>query len=130
MQILSIGHNGSSTLLYYLSTLKGKPGERHVLRLNIDNLVVECLTCHLGDECLFNTATFSLDASYYVLECNGPAIPRIQLHKAHDDSLLMNLQTNDAIKHKLEKRLLPKINKFNIDTGDYSMEIYHYYYCS
>jgi dipeptidyl-peptidase-4 len=74
----------------------------------------------LGQECLYNTATFSQNAKYFVLECNGPEIPKIELRKTEDNSVIMTLQTNEQLKNNLENKLLPKIEKLSVNIEGYS----------
>lgn len=104
-------------LRYYLSTREGKPGQRHLysVRLNLLNppsissgdiigrfhsqrsLVnrnnvssqagSECLTCHLDPECQYYDVTFSPGSSYFVLECQGPGVPKIHIRSAPDNKL-------------------------------------------
>lgn len=93
---------------YYLSTLEGRAGERHLFGVSVESYLnhsssgssssssssgffpsnTKCLTCGLDDDhCLFNSATFSSDASFYALECLGPGVPRIELRTAPDNQL-------------------------------------------
>lgn len=43
-----------------------------------------CMTCDLGPDCLFNSAYFSSDASYYALDCLGPGVPKVILKSLRD----------------------------------------------
>ncbi len=110
--------------IYYLSTTTGNPGERQVYRVMVSNSKVkstpECISCDLGQDCLYNTATFSHNAKYFVLECNGPEIPRIELRKTEDNSIIMVLQTNEQLKNNLDNKLLPKIEKLSVNMEGYS----------
>jgi hypothetical protein len=76
----------------------GDPKQRHIFKKRISNFhsTAECLTCLLnnqtvnlwhddpsahmstlysGDNCLYNTAFFSPNSDYYILECLGNTIP-------------------------------------------------------
>lgn len=73
---------------YYISTLEGKPGERHLFRVDTDVESPDsfCITCDLSSDCLFNNAYFSSDATYYALECLGPGVPRVTIKSLRIDS--------------------------------------------
>lgn len=83
--------NNCKFLRYYITTLEGKPGERHVYGItdttheNPKNST--CLTCDIGPDCLFNDATFSPEFTYYILECLGPGIPRIELRYTNSNKI-------------------------------------------
>lgn len=71
--------------------MEGKPGERHVFGVtdttHKDPRNLTCLTCDVGPECLYNEATFSPSFSYYILECLGPGIPRVELRSTDTNAL-------------------------------------------
>ena len=76
---------------YYISTREGKPGERHIYaitdRHHKSPKNITCLTCDIDPDCLYNDATFSPGYTYYVLECLGPGIPRIELRETESNLL-------------------------------------------
>lgn len=120
LQVLAISREELSGIqyLYYASTLPTKPGERHIFKVRITSTrtktTSECLTCDLGDQCLYNNAIFSHNAKYFVLECNGPAIPKIELKRTEDNFKLLTLQTNDRLADSLSNKLLPIIQKLKV----------------
>ncbi|XP_028322721.1 dipeptidyl peptidase 4-like isoform X1 [Gouania willdenowi] len=52
----------------------GRPGGRNIYRWTGQKIT--CLTCGLGDNCQYNSAYFSHNASFYRLSCSGPGVPR------------------------------------------------------
>lgn len=76
---------------YYISTREGKPGERHIYAVTDKHhrkpKNITCLTCDIDPDCLYNDATFSTEYTYYVLECLGPGIPRIELRETESNSI-------------------------------------------
>lgn len=50
---------------------------------------LSCLTCDIGSDCLYNDVTFSPGFTYYVLECLGPGIPRIELRLTETNEIGM-----------------------------------------
>lgn len=125
IQILAIhkDNNSSSTLLYYTSTLLGKPEERHIFKIMVDDTIAysdpECITCG-NEECLYNNAIFSHEAKYYIRECNGPQIPQVELRRTQDNSIETILETNDFLQKTLPTKSLPKIETISIERGEYS----------
>ncbi|XP_077392116.1 dipeptidyl peptidase 4 [Festucalex cinctus] len=65
--------------IYFVSNKDGKPGRRHVYRLEIGAKKLECLTCKLDPKCENSAAYFSTDASFYRLDCYGPDLPKFWL---------------------------------------------------
>ncbi|KAG9510409.1 Dipeptidyl peptidase 4 [Fragariocoptes setiger] len=65
----------------YTATRDGAPGERHAYLLDINTNHSECLTCQMPapNECLYNELKVAPSMQYFVVECLGPGVPRIQL---------------------------------------------------
>lgn len=61
--------------VYYVSNQHdNKPGGRNVYRWTKQGIT--CLTCDINKErCLYNSALFSTNASFYRMSCSGPGIP-------------------------------------------------------
>ena len=120
LQILAISRDelSGAQYLYYASTLANEPSERHIFKVMITSTrtktSAKCLTCDLGKQCLYNNAIFSYNAKYYVLECNGPLIPKIEIRRTEDNSEVLTLQTNDRLNNILNTKLLPTIEKMNV----------------
>uniref|UniRef100_A0A3Q4N8H9 Dipeptidyl-peptidase 4 n=1 Tax=Neolamprologus brichardi TaxID=32507 RepID=A0A3Q4N8H9_NEOBR len=51
----------------------GKPGGRNVYKRTQQE--TKCLTCNLRENCRYNSAYFSHNASYYRMSCSGPGTP-------------------------------------------------------
>uniref|UniRef100_A0A671YEU0 Dipeptidyl-peptidase 4 n=1 Tax=Sparus aurata TaxID=8175 RepID=A0A671YEU0_SPAAU len=68
---------------YYSSNQEGgRPGGRNVYKWTKQGTrnTNPCLTCALqGEDCLYNSAYFSHDASYYRMSCSGPGIPKYSI---------------------------------------------------
>lgn len=79
---------GAHVSRFYQSTLAGKPGERHLFAIRTEGeSSPTCLTCDLVPECLYSNAYFSSDATFYVMECLGPGVPRVQVHQVEGNKL-------------------------------------------
>ncbi|KAM9804948.1 dipeptidyl peptidase 4 [Neosynchiropus ocellatus] len=65
--------------IYYVSNeYKGTPVKRNMYKLMLgsSSSTPRCLTCDFSeDRCQYNSAYFSLHASYYRLDCYGPGLP-------------------------------------------------------
>uniref|UniRef100_A0A8C2QAR4 Fibroblast activation protein, alpha n=1 Tax=Cyprinus carpio TaxID=7962 RepID=A0A8C2QAR4_CYPCA len=69
---------------YYVSNEHmGRPGQRNLYKISISksgHLAPECLTCWLyQDRCQYNSAYFSLSASFFRMDCYGPGLPLFTL---------------------------------------------------
>uniref|UniRef100_A0A665W9S9 Dipeptidyl-peptidase 4 n=1 Tax=Echeneis naucrates TaxID=173247 RepID=A0A665W9S9_ECHNA len=78
---------------YFSSNQDGdRPGGRNVYKWTKQGTT--CLTCTShGDNCQYNSAYFSHNASFYLLSCRGPGIPYYALvdNKNNQGKLRMNL---------------------------------------
>jgi len=95
--------------VYYISTLPGDPGARHLFKLQIGEPSNTCLTCkhqemipHLQHRtmCDFASVSMSKGGSYYMMECHGPGIPYSCLHHTETSSLLSVWTANYALENK------------------------------
>ncbi|XP_076368716.1 A-type potassium channel modulatory protein DPP6-like isoform X2 [Tachypleus tridentatus] len=114
-----LSHKGDTDTVYYITTLEDKPGERHVFSVKVMSAAAKqrsdmCLTCDLDDQCLYNSAIFSPGAKYYILECLGPGIPRIELRQVNENKLLLLLDNNDELRELYDQRAMPKIRTFKV----------------
>jgi len=95
--------------VYYISTLPGDPGARHLFKLQIGQPSNTCLTCnhqemipHLQHRtmCDFASISMSKDGSYYMMDCHGPGIPYSCLHHTETNSLLSVWSANNNLEDK------------------------------
>ncbi|CAG2175139.1 unnamed protein product, partial [Oppiella nova] len=65
-----VAFNEEEDVVYFLSTLPEKPEFRHLMSVSIhEETVLDpiCLTCYLGESCLYNNVFFNSKADYFVL---------------------------------------------------------------
>jgi len=95
--------------VYYISTLPGDPGARHLFKLQIGEPTNTCLTCnhqemipHLQHRtmCDFASISMSKKGSYYMMDCHGPGIPYSCLHKTQTNTLLSVWNDNNNLEDK------------------------------
>ena len=114
-------NNHSLNDRYFLSTLPEAPEVRHLMSVSIyDEKILDpiCLTCNLGKSCLYNNVFFSPDVQYFVLQCEGPEIPKVEIRRAKNNSLIIGLENNESLKSKLRVKAIPKLRKLKIKTKD------------
>ncbi|KAL1431700.1 hypothetical protein MTO96_013809 [Rhipicephalus appendiculatus] len=106
--------------LFYRSTREGRPGESHVYQVPFDKEGTHpvCLTCDLGDQCLYNNAWFSINAEYYVLECLGPGVPWVALYSTADNKQLEMLEPNSELRELVENRAMPQVRNLAVPLPD------------
>ncbi|XP_015793889.1 prolyl endopeptidase FAP isoform X2 [Tetranychus urticae] len=111
-------------ILYYQATLPGKPGESHLFKMNITSREVNCLTCDGLQDCLYSRAFFNDDASAFIVSCLGPGIPRTEIRISETNELVTTLQTNDALREKVDELLLPKVKSLQVPIeGGYNASV-------
>lgn len=106
--------------VYYLMAPEGKPGQRHMYRVAEGDIEKsgECLTCAMGPDCLYVTAKFSPDASYYILQCLGPGIPSVTLYSTRDNRTYVELETNYRVRETIATKALPQVRTFRVPLDD------------
>uniref|UniRef100_A0A1W7RAN4 Venom dipeptidyl peptidase 4 n=1 Tax=Hadrurus spadix TaxID=141984 RepID=A0A1W7RAN4_9SCOR len=123
-----VAYNGEENTVYFIKTLPDKPGERHLASVtdttaNISR-IEKCLSCDLYDECLYNEAIFSPGAKYYILECLGPGVPKVEVRSVSDNNLVEVLDRNDYLRSVLDKRALPQVRTFQVSLkNDYKANV-------
>lgn len=118
-----LGLNGidkKRSTVYYTSTVENEPGQRQVFFASFNGLENvskvgddinndRCLTCaHYPDECLFNTVKMSPSTNYYIFECSGPGVPRIELRSNPNNNNEQSL--DDSSNNNSPKMRLPRPN--------------------
>nr|XP_042904478.1 inactive dipeptidyl peptidase 10-like [Parasteatoda tepidariorum] len=104
--------------VYYMTTLLGMPEQRHLYA--VKDLTSKrpreqkCLTCDSEEDCLYYNALFSTGGHYFVLECLGPGVPRIELRETLTNQLVEVLDTNSDLTEALEERALPQLETFKV----------------
>ena len=96
--------------IYYISTLPGEPGTRHLFKLQIGKPSRTCLTCNQHvmipqlrqrDKCDSVSISMSKEGSYYMMTCRGPDIPYSCLYKTRTNSLLLLWSDNKRLEHSI-----------------------------
>ncbi|KAG8188062.1 hypothetical protein JTE90_009934 [Oedothorax gibbosus] len=109
-------HEGSNTI-YFLATKANRTSERHLYSVPAKKSkyspVIKCLTCQEGYLCLYNNAVFSPNVEYYVLECLGPGVPKIEIRSIYNQTINV-LDTNSDLKIRVEQRTMPQIRTFHV----------------
>ena len=110
-----------------MSTLPERPEIRHLMSVSVSaEKVLDpiCLTCNLGNSCLYNNVFFSPNAEYYVLQCEGPRVPKVEVRRSKDNSLVIELEGNESLESRLRSTAVPMSRKLKIKTGDKFCEFY------
>uniref|UniRef100_A0A8C8E4I6 Dipeptidyl-peptidase 4 n=1 Tax=Oryzias sinensis TaxID=183150 RepID=A0A8C8E4I6_9TELE len=90
-------------LRYFSSNEKdGRPGGRNVYKLTGGSKT--CLTCTLPAHCEYNSASFSHNASFYLLSCNGKLT-----FSGFSDLMVKNLEENNAFRNETSKISMPTV---------------------
>ncbi|XP_078099989.1 dipeptidyl peptidase 4-like isoform X1 [Sander vitreus] len=99
--------------VYYSSNQGGKPGRRNVYKLT--NQGTECLTCALrGEDCQYNSAYFSHNASFYRMSCSGPGIPFYALMDTRKNKELNVLEDNKEFSSLIADIQMPTMRRSSI----------------
>uniref|UniRef100_A0A673K9V4 Dipeptidyl peptidase 4-like n=1 Tax=Sinocyclocheilus rhinocerous TaxID=307959 RepID=A0A673K9V4_9TELE len=105
----------------------GRPGQRNLYKISISksgHSAAECLTCSLyQDRCQYNSAYFSLNASFFRMDCYGPGLPLFtlmdnrgpakEIQVLEDNKKLEKILTTELLMPTI-KRATMKIAGFNL----------------
>lgn len=70
-----------------------------------------------GVECLYNTAEFSEDSSFYVVTCAGPGVPEVKIF-TKDHKELLDWDDNEELSEMVREKAIPTIQKMTFDIAD------------
>lgn len=108
----------NSIISFYLANPKDQPFNRHVYSTE------KCLSCDIespeGTLCLYASATFSKDFSFYTLTCSGPdpSFTKIIDYKNPEETTL-NVETNEKLRKAVfEEFNVPRPIIFWVPVGD------------
>ncbi|XP_040888712.1 dipeptidyl peptidase 4-like [Toxotes jaculatrix] len=107
--------------VYYSSNQEGgKPGGRNVYKWTKE--ATTCLTCALhGEECQYNSAYFSHNASFYRMSCSGPGVPFHSLMNNTNNKELKPLEDNKAFSNLISNIHMPTMYRDSITLGGYNL---------
>ncbi|XP_076025924.1 dipeptidyl peptidase 4 [Genypterus blacodes] len=105
--------------LYYVSNQYGGiPGQRNMykLRTGSSTSAPVCLTCELNqDRCLYNSAYFSSNASFYRMDCYGPGFPLYTLMDNRGSGAeIAVLEDNKKLQNMMSEFQMPTIKRGTI----------------
>uniref|UniRef100_A0A3Q0ST04 A-type potassium channel modulatory protein DPP6 n=1 Tax=Amphilophus citrinellus TaxID=61819 RepID=A0A3Q0ST04_AMPCI len=103
-----LAYNEESQLIYFLSTEDG-PKRRHLYSADtFGSFNRRCLTCALSDSCGYISGSFSLNMSYFLLNCQGSIA---EVYK---------LESNENVREALDSMQMPTVEYKEINMEDYS----------
>ncbi|XP_047432577.1 dipeptidyl peptidase 4-like isoform X2 [Mugil cephalus] len=106
--------------VYYSSNEEGgRPGGRNVYKWTATE--TKCLTCSFREDCHYNSAYFSHNASFYRVSCNGPDIPHHSLMDNRNNNQLKVLEDNKAFVNLIENIAMPTMRRSFIKLGQYNL---------
>ncbi|KAM6892974.1 dipeptidyl peptidase 4-like [Lycodopsis pacificus] len=107
--------------VYYSSNEEGnKPGGRNVYKWTKQG--PKCLTCGFrGEDCQYNSAYFSHNASFYRMSCSGPGIPYHSLMDNRNDEELNVLEDNQAFSSLIADIQMPTMRRRSITLQGYNL---------
>ncbi|CAG2168582.1 unnamed protein product, partial [Oppiella nova] len=116
------------------ATFPDSPGSKHLMSVSLNQSAVTatptCHTCLMNTYstdktqiCLTSNTIFSENAGYYILNCLGPNIPRSEIRRTSDDSLIHTLEDNKHLDFKLKDLSLPKKISMKVPVGGYEIDV-------
>ncbi|XP_053170599.1 dipeptidyl peptidase 4-like [Scomber japonicus] len=109
--------------VYYSSNEDGgRPGGRNVYKWTKATKAIKCLTCALyGEECQYNSAYFSHDASFYRMSCSGPGTPRYTLMNNKNDNVVKVFEDNHEFNNLIADIHMPTMERGTIKVAGYNL---------
>lgn len=120
-EVISIVMVTEDSVYYTSNEDGGRPGGRNVYKWTAPG-TIKCLTCGLGGEqCLYNSAYFSHNASFYRLSCRGPGIPFYSLIDNRVDEEYKVLEDNTAFSKLISDIQMPTMRRGTIRLAGYDL---------
>jgi len=123
-----VGWDEKSDLIYYMATLPGQPGVRHLFRKNLKNVLENntCLSCRDEQQfsaesstgilmpCDYSETILSPGFDAYAQHCLGPDIPSTHIFSLPDNILIWTMDTNTRVQHQVEVSSMPSYKEFSL----------------
>ncbi|XP_030626474.1 dipeptidyl peptidase 4 [Chanos chanos] len=125
-EVISILKVTQDALFYVSNEHNSQPGQRNVYKVAIQGSTYSspvCLTCTLMEErCKYNSASFSHDATYYIMACYGPGLPFYSL-RSHSgaDSEIKVLEENEHLENILKDFAMPSVIHKTMKIGEFDL---------
>uniref|UniRef100_A0A3Q3W8K4 A-type potassium channel modulatory protein DPP6 n=1 Tax=Mola mola TaxID=94237 RepID=A0A3Q3W8K4_MOLML len=117
-----LAYNEDSQLIYFLSTEDG-PKRRHLYSADtFGSFNRRCLSCALFDSCGYVRGSFSLNMSYFLLNCQGPEIPFVAVYRTQRDEV-HKLESNGNLRLTLDSLQMPTVEYKEISVDDYTLSM-------
>ncbi|RCH86881.1 hypothetical protein CU098_002315, partial [Rhizopus stolonifer] len=119
----SITIDHQRNFLYYTSTERSHL-ERHLYRMQLNDKSTKiCLTCPEDpEEHAYYSHTFSSHQGYYVLNLEGPGLPKTVIKKTSDEKFEKILTDNASLKELLKEFDLPRTRMTSVKSGGVDMD--------
>lgn len=122
-EVISILKVTEDSVYYSSNEEGGKPGGRNVYKLTKPG-TKKCLTCNLkGEDCQYNSAYFSHNASFYRMSCSGPGIPSYSLVNNQNNEVLRVLENNTVFNDTISHIHMPTMRR-----GTIRLDVYDLWY--
>ncbi|XP_010738541.3 dipeptidyl peptidase 4 [Larimichthys crocea] len=107
--------------VYYSSNQEGgRPGGRNVYKWTKEK-GSQCLTCGLHEKnCMYNSAYFSHNASFYRASCSGPGIPYHSLFN-NQNNKVEDLEDNKAFSNLISDIQMPTMERATITIAGFKL---------
>ncbi|KAL3856093.1 hypothetical protein ACJMK2_015288 [Sinanodonta woodiana] len=118
-----VGYDEELEIIYFIAIKSDDPRKKHLYNTstnpNAENFKnPQCLTCSYAEDCQYVSASFSTSGKFYVLGCEGPAVPTYILRSADGKDLVV-LENNHLLRQKLANMAMPKTDYFHIPISEH-----------
>ncbi|XP_041822030.1 dipeptidyl peptidase 4 isoform X2 [Chelmon rostratus] len=114
-EVIDILKVTADSVYFSSNEMGGKPGGRNVFKWTKEGKTKTCLTCvpH-GEDCQYNSAYFSHNASFYRMSCSGPGIPHYSLRDTLNNKEVKVLENNNEFKRLISDIQMPTMRRDTI----------------
>lgn len=119
-EVIAIQSVTEDSVYFSSNEAGGKPGGRNVYKWTKQG--VTCLTCGAGGEdCQYNSAYFSHNASFYRMSCSGPGVPFHSLVDNRSGKLMQQVENNTDFKLAIADVQMPTMERGKIKVAGYDL---------
>ncbi|XP_034042882.1 dipeptidyl peptidase 4 [Thalassophryne amazonica] len=124
-EVIYISKLTNDSIYYVSNEYQGTPGKANVYKIMIgdSHSAPLCLTCdRYKDRCQYNSAYFSVNASYYRMDCYGPGLPLYAVIDNRDSAAEpVILEDNKELESILSEFQMPTIHHGTLRVASFDL---------
>ncbi|XP_031572937.1 dipeptidyl peptidase 4-like isoform X2 [Actinia tenebrosa] len=111
--------------IVYFSSSETSARNLHIYSIDVKSGEKTCLSCNLdwakSGRCKYFSASFSHNATWYILTCSGPGVPIVSRHNTVTNTVEI-LRSNERLIERMKSLMVPIKRNFNFTSDGYTID--------